>query len=83
MLIAEVLVKIVNEGGEIADQQDALLTILLNLQSTAKNSGNQQDAIINFTELQDAVYNTTHMPMTWEGFNTLKDMNPAIQQIIS
>jgi len=76
MRIVEVINKVTEDSGA-KEQQDALLTILVNELSSAESSTNPNDAVLPFSVLSAEVYNVTGIPMDYEAFLQLKDMDPG------
>ena len=76
MRIVEVINKLTEDSG-VEEQQDALLTILSNRLNSAELSTDPNDAVLDFSVLSKLMYNTTGLPMNYEAFLQLKDMNPG------
>ena len=76
MRIVEIINRLTEDSG-VEEQQDALLTILRNRLNSAELSTDPNDAVLDFSVLSKLMYNTTGLPMNYEAFLQLKDMNPG------
>jgi hypothetical protein len=78
MRIVEVINKVTEDSGA-EEQRDALLTILVNLKSTAEASENPDAASkVPFSLLKAEMYNATRLPFDWDAFLALAQSDPSV-----